>query len=70
MAGQVIPFERRKRQREGIMRQIENAYEAFRRCGGNVQRAATTPKDLRFPRQLTNTSRLFLVRDVPDPEVA
>ena len=68
MAAQVIPFEKRKRQREGIMRQLENAYEAFRRCGGNAREMA--PREIPVPRQSCNISGLFLVRDVSDPEVA
>jgi hypothetical protein len=37
MAALVIPIDRLKHQREGIMRQMENAYAAFRKCGGNIE---------------------------------
>ena len=60
MAAQVIPFEQRKRQREGVMRQLENAYEAFRKCGGNVKEPVSG-KEPRTPRHLPNACGLFLV---------
>ena len=59
MAAQVIPFER-KRQREGIMRQLENAYEAFRKCGANIKEPAPA-KESRVQRPLSNTGQLFVV---------
>jgi hypothetical protein len=60
MAAQVIPFEQRKRQREGIIRQLENAYEAFRKCGANVKEPACA-KEPRVQRHLPNAGGLFLV---------
>jgi hypothetical protein len=60
MAAQVIPFEQRKRQREGIIRQLENAYEAFRKCGGNVKEPASA-QEPRVQRHLPNACGLFLV---------
>ena len=60
MAAQVIPFEQRKRLREGIMRQLENAYDAFRKCGGNVKEPASA-KEPRVQRHLPNAGGLFLV---------
>ena len=60
MRAQAIPFEQRNRQREGIMRQLENAYEAFRKCGGNVKEPVSA-KEPRIQRHLTNAGGLYLV---------
>jgi hypothetical protein len=65
MAAQVIPIDRRKHQREGIMRQMENAYAAFRKCGGNIEElinpGPAAPGETRLGQHSPGTSGLFLI---------